>query len=111
LSNPVHSLVTTSASTAIRPLYGVKKKRVRSCMEKSFVQDLRFSSCSLLHRLEANGKQEGANSDDLDTDEWVHLADSGIEIVLDTRVGVNGREVLEPWRSARSEASQICRAK
>ncbi len=105
MSNPVHS------PTAIRSLYGVRKKRVRSCMEKLLVQDLRFSSCSLLHLLEANGKQEGANSDDLETDEWIHLADSGIEIVLDTRVGVNGREVLEPWRSARSEASQICRAK
>jgi hypothetical protein len=82
LSNPVHSPVTSSASTATRPPYGVGKKRVRSCMEKSFVQDLRFSSCSLLHLLEGNGKQKGANSDDLETDEWIHLADSGIEIVL-----------------------------
>ena len=80
-------------------------------MEKLFVQDLRFSSCSLLHLLEGNGKQKGANSDDLETDEWIHLADSGIEIVLDTRVGVNGREVLEPWRSVRSEDSQMHRAK
>src|SRR5919112_2265802 len=45
---------------------------------------------------------ERENSDDLETDERVHLADSEIERMANAREkrqgSVNAREVLEPWR-------------
>lgn len=72
------------AASTLRPLYDVGKERVRSSQEK-----LRSRLAVLfplaITSIRRSGKEKGANSDDLETDQWVHLADSGIEIILDTK--------------------------